>query len=132
MKVCSTGSSCGSGGSGEIIVASGQGDLGGHTSIRGSNLELVAGEATGGLGGAVDLHAGGGRKGGEIIIKAGRDDMELGGSVIVESGTSTGDVGGQVAITTASGKASGDVSICLLYTSPSPRDATLSRMPSSA
>ena len=52
------GSSCGSGGSGEI-VASGQGDLGGHTSIRGSNLELVAGEATGGLGG-VDLHAGGG------------------------------------------------------------------------
>ena len=37
--------------------------------------------------------------------------MELGGSVVVESGTSTGDVGGQVAITTASGKASGDVSI---------------------
>ena len=62
VKVCSTGSSCGSGGSGEIIVASGQGDLGGHTSIRGSNLELVAGEATGGLGGAVDLHAGGGRR----------------------------------------------------------------------
>ena len=59
VKVCSTGSSCGSGGSGEIIVASGQGDLGGHTSIRGSNLELVAGEATGGLGGAVDIHAGG-------------------------------------------------------------------------
>ena len=27
---------------------------------------------------------------------------------------------------------SGRVSICLLYTSPSPRDATLSRMPSSA
>ena len=26
----------------------------------------------------------------------------------------------------------GAVSICLLYTSPSPRDATLSRMPSSA
>ena len=25
-----------------------------------------------------------------------------------------------------------DVSLCLLYTSPSPRDATLSRMPSSA
>ena len=27
---------------------------------------------------------------------------------------------------------SGDTKICLLYTSPSPRDATLSRMPSSA
>ena len=26
----------------------------------------------------------------------------------------------------------GDIIICLLYTSPSPRDATLSRMPSSA
>ena len=26
----------------------------------------------------------------------------------------------------------GDIEICLLYTSPSPRDATLSRMPSSA
>ena len=26
----------------------------------------------------------------------------------------------------------GDLEICLLYTSPSPRDATLSRMPSSA
>ena len=60
VKVCSTGSSYGSGGGGEITVASGQGDLGGHMSIRGSKLELVAGEATGGLGGAVDLHAGGG------------------------------------------------------------------------
>ena len=30
------------------------------------------------------------------------------------------------------GKATSDVSFCLLYTSPSPRDATLSRMPSSA
>ena len=29
-------------------------------------------------------------------------------------------------------KKSGQVKICLLYTSPSPRDATLSRMPSSA
>ena len=29
-------------------------------------------------------------------------------------------------------KASGDTATCLLYTSPSPRDATLSRMPSSA
>mgnify|MGYP003313059238 CR=1 FL=1 len=29
-------------------------------------------------------------------------------------------------------KMSGDIYICLLYTSPSPRDATLSRMPSSA
>ena len=29
-------------------------------------------------------------------------------------------------------RASGDIKACLLYTSPSPRDATLSRMPSSA
>ena len=28
--------------------------------------------------------------------------------------------------------ANGDIHLCLLYTSPSPRDATLSRMPSSA
>ena len=26
----------------------------------------------------------------------------------------------------------GEIAVCLLYTSPSPRDATLSRMPSSA
>ena len=32
----------------------------------------------------------------------------------------------------ASDVADGSVSTCLLYTSPSPRDATLSRMPSSA
>ena len=31
-----------------------------------------------------------------------------------------------------SGGANGQVATCLLYTSPSPRDATLSRMPSSA
>ena len=29
-------------------------------------------------------------------------------------------------------KGQGDITTCLLYTSPSPRDATLSRMPSSA
>ena len=37
-----------------------------------------------------------------------------------------------IAIKDASGKHTLVPSICLLYTSPSPRDATLSRMPSSA
>ena len=37
-----------------------------------------------------------------------------------------------VNISTVSGKFSEDYRSCLLYTSPSPRDATLSRMPSSA
>ena len=35
-------------------------------------------------------------------------------------------------ITLESDKATIDIPACLLYTSPSPRDATLSRMPSSA
>ena len=35
-------------------------------------------------------------------------------------------------ITTFQADGAGHSSICLLYTSPSPRDATLSRMPSSA
>ena len=34
--------------------------------------------------------------------------------------------------TDADGSRSGKITFCLLYTSPSPRDATLSRMPSSA
>ena len=41
-------------------------------------------------------------------------------------------VGDAVIATKAYGYASGKEYICLLYTSPSPRDATLSRMPSSA
>ena len=39
---------------------------------------------------------------------------------------------GQAVPAGTSGTASGAVNTCLLYTSPSPRDATLSRMPSSA
>ena len=38
----------------------------------------------------------------------------------------------QAMITITSVEVSGDLQHCLLYTSPSPRDATLSRMPSSA
>ena len=41
-------------------------------------------------------------------------------------------VEGRVVVLDKSGIASGASGICLLYTSPSPRDATLSRMPSSA
>ena len=50
------------------------------------------------------------------------DDVEMG-------------CGGTIAKSTSSGKKVGIVDLtrgCLLYTSPSPRDATLSRMPSSA
>ena len=39
---------------------------------------------------------------------------------------------GDLVIGTPYGKVSGKLNACLLYTSPSPRDATLSRMPSSA
>ena len=39
---------------------------------------------------------------------------------------------GQVAIVTAAGRGIGKGIACLLYTSPSPRDAHESRMPSSA
>ena len=43
--------------------------------------------------------------------------VRLGAEVVIESGAGTG---------------AGISDACLLYTSPSPRDATLSRMPSSA
>ena len=39
---------------------------------------------------------------------------------------------GTVTVTLKNGAAEGNVRICLLYTSPSPRDRTRSRMPSSA
>ena len=52
------------------------------------------------------------------------DDSTLSGSDFTTSFTTGGT---PVLISDA-----GDISICLLYTSPSPRDATLSRMPSSA
>ena len=46
------------------------------------------------------------------------------------AGTGSGEYGlGQTHIATVSG---GDTTICLLYTSPSPRDYAASRMPSSA
>ena len=48
------------------------------------------------------------------------------GSTLVSAGISG------FAINSAGGLSDGDSSTCLLYTSPSPRDATLSRMPSSA
>ena len=71
---------------------------------------------------------------------AGADTLSITGA-----GTATANVGngksvtlGSLALASGSGNASNyslssaTVNICLLYTSPSPRDATLSRMPSSA
>ena len=57
-------------------------------------------------------------------------NISIGGTLTYEDVTNVDSVG---IITAQSGiKVGAGQSICLLYTSPSPRDATLSRMPSSA
>ena len=58
------------------------------------------------------------------------DIIIRGGSIVDGKGAEpvVGDVGVKDGVIAALGRVEG----CLLYTSPSPRDATLSRMPSSA
>ena len=53
-------------------------------------------------------------------------------ATILESGVRYADVPVERILTTANVSRSTFYQCCLLYTSPSPRDATLSRMPSSA
>ena len=66
-------------------------------------------------------------------------DMEMSHSdepIMVEISSNTADAGEMLAIdvtfTTMSGEGVEHINYCLLYTSPSPRDGLLSRMPSSA
>ena len=54
-------------------------------------------------------------------------DVEVGDSIILPAGTGTEGISAKIATDNGT-----HVIACLLYTSPSPRDATLSRMPSSA
>ena len=61
----------------------------------------------------------------DIIIGIGQ---ELGADYVMYGGTKVGEYGSILTGKILSVKSGG----CLLYTSPSPRDATLSRMPSSA
>ena len=66
-----------------------------------------------------------------MVVVAHPDDAEYGCSGTVAQWCSNGWEVVYVLCTDGS-KGSDDPEICLLYTSPSPRDATLSRMPSSA
>ena len=67
------------------------------------------------------------------IISYGQADAYNAAVVAVQNATYTVDVGAQEYFDNAANQAMQTVSYaCLLYTSPSPRDATLSRMPSSA
>ena len=53
-------------------------------------------------------------------------------AIIVESSRSSVEGGRKVIVVDRFHEATAEAAACLLYTSPSPRDATLSRMPSSA
>ena len=74
----------------------------------------------------------------KLVVKAGLDptmpDMHLGHTVVLNKLKQFQDLGHQVIFLIGDYTASiGDPSgSCLLYTSPSPRDRSLSRMPSSA
>ena len=83
-------------------------------------LESNKGLSVGASGLAIDLSANGGVvfKGGKLAVKLDASDID---GALADS---------NIATITTTDKVSG--SACLLYTSPSPRDATLSRMPSSA
>ena len=82
----------------------------------------TVGNSGGVLGGGGLLNSGGGVLGGGGLLNRGRGGGCLGGGGLLNRGGGGGCLGG--------GLRSGGS--CLLYTSPSPRDATLSRMPSSA
>ena len=73
---------------------------------------------------------------GSIQVEA-KDDSDInatagGLALSVQGGTVGGATAGAVGVAIAINKIGTEDIICLLYTSPSPRDATLSRMPSSA
>ena len=63
-----------------------------------------------------------------VTLETGKVARQATGSVIASSGDT------KVLVTVVAGQDKSDQGFfpCLLYTSPSPRDATLSRMPSSA
>ena len=60
-----------------------------------------------------------------------RTRLKTGDEVVVIAGRDVGKTGTITSIKKNKAFVTG-INICLLYTSPSPRDATLSRMPSSA
>ena len=86
--------------------------------------------------GAVDLSITDAAIRGKISVTDAGGDGSLaynnGTGVITYTGPSASEVRAHITAGTGVSISSGQVSICLLYTSPSPRDATLSRMPSSA
>ena len=63
-----------------------------------------------------------------VAVEFKRLDLKAPYELFYENAVINGQIGQSLVVTNNSG----DVEICLLYTSPSPRDATLSRMPSSA
>ena len=69
---------------------------------------------------------------GKILIAEGSENVKVGTVILqlLEDGESAADLGAPAA--SAAPTAAPEPAPCLLYTSPSPRDATLSRMPSSA
>ena len=103
-----------------------------------TDMALEAADALAGEEGGSDLER---RRVKRLMIKDGsaRESEIVHGMVLAKSrmdmATPANSDGGRVAIIDGgleNAKLEFDASICLLYTSPSPRDATLSRMPSSA
>ena len=89
-------------------------EIGAGLSTEGESID-VPGQVL--LPGLVDMHV--------HLREPGREDTET-----VATGSAAAAQGGFTAVFTMANTA--PVTDCLLYTSPSPRDATLSRMPSSA
>ena len=68
----------------------------------------------------------------EVVIKSVHFDLGNADTAGTEFGNSSSTADPGVADFSFAGEATAKYRTCLLYTSPSPRDATLSRMPSSA
>ena len=87
----------------------------------GAMVGEVEGEVVGAMVGDTDGDTDGDKVGDVVGINVGEVEGDVDGNIVGEmDGNIVGDIEGNV------------VGDCLLYTSPSPRDATLSRMPSSA
>ena len=86
----------------------------------------------GGVGGGGGAGCGGSGGGGEANLNSRRRDLDFGFGEMVISQEGPGGPSRHNGGTRPGGDREANLNSCLLYTSPSPRDATLSRMPSSA
>ena len=114
--------------SGTLSIAS-DGNLGsGALTLNGVSLSVTGSGVT--IDNAISLGSSGGS-----ISNADAVDLSStisGTGALIKEGAGTLTLSGSNSYTGATSVTSGTLSICLLYTSPSPRDRSLSRMPSSA